>query len=563
MTLKDLTLGKKFGFGFGVLIALTVALAVWSVTGIGSIISNARQVIGSNNLRGEMLQREVDHLNWVVQLNKDIAQNEVTVQTDPTQCAFGKWYYSDARIHAEAFLPKLKDVLTAMEDPHKHLHESAIEIKKELAAGNMAEAHTIFSTKTQTHLKEVKDLLGAVRKTVADNIISDDQMIHAALNTRTGVISATAAAIIAGVLLAYVLAMGIIRALRKSVFFAQTIAQGDLTQRVALDQKDEIGQLAEALNLMATRLSDIVDEIKLSSDSVAAGSRQLSSSSGEMSQGASEQASSIEEVSSSMDSMVTNIRQNVDNARQTEEIALKAAYDAKESGTVVFRTISAMKDISGKTMIIEEIARQTNLLALNAAIEAARAGEHGRGFAVVASEVRKLAERSQAAAGEIGKLSYSSVQVAEEAGEMLSKLVPDIQKTAMLVQEINAASAEQHGRADHINRAIRQLDGVVQQNAGVAEELSSTSEEFSAQAEQLQKTVDFFTLAENKGRRKTAALGASAGHRRMRVTHAASKGVRPLTIASRKSLEAGPAGIALDRGTVSHTEPAPHVYEKF
>ncbi len=174
--------------------------------------------------------------------------------------------------------------------------------------------------------------------------------------------------------------------------------------------------------------------------------------------------------------MVSNIKQNADNAQQTEKIALKAAHDAKEGGSAVTETVSAMKEIANKISIIEEIARQTNLLALNAAIEAARAGEHGKGFAVVASEVRKLAERSQVAAGEINRLSATSVQIAEKAGEMLTRIVPDIQKTAELVSEINAASAEQNTGAEQINKAIQQLDQVIQQNASVAEEMASTTE---------------------------------------------------------------------------------------
>jgi methyl-accepting chemotaxis protein len=184
---------------------------------------------------------------------------------------------------------------------------------------------------------------------------------------------------------------------------------------------------------------------------------------------------------------------------QTEKIALKAADDAREGGKAVNETVSAMKDIASKISIIEEIARQTNLLALNAAIEAARAGEHGKGFAVVAAEVRKLAERSQDAAGDINQLSTTSVEVAEKAGEMLTQIVPDIQKTADLVQEISAASNEMNSGAEQINRAIQQLDQIIQQNAGSAEELASTSEELSGQAEQLKDSVEFFKVGDGKG----------------------------------------------------------------
>jgi methyl-accepting chemotaxis protein len=200
-----------------------------------------------------------------------------------------------------------------------------------------------------------------------------------------------------------------------------------------------------------------------------------------------------------MEEMVSNVRQNAENALQTEKIAQKSAIDARESGRAVSETVTAMKEIAGRISIIEEIARQTNLLALNAAIEAARAGDHGKGFAVVASEVRKLAERSQTAAGEISQLSSSSVQVAEMAGQMISRLVPDIQKTAALVQEINSASSEQNSGAEQINKAIQQLDKVVQQNAGVAEEMSSASEELASQAENLQSSIAFFRISESGG----------------------------------------------------------------
>jgi methyl-accepting chemotaxis protein len=207
-----------------------------------------------------------------------------------------------------------------------------------------------------------------------------------------------------------------------------------------------------------------------------------------------------------MEQMVSNIRQNAENAQQTEKIALKSANDARESGKAVSETVSAIKKIAGKISIIEEIARQTNLLALNAAIEAARAGEHGKGFAVVASEVRKLAERSQSAAAEISHLSGSSVQIAERAGEMLEKLVPDIQKTAELVQEINGASSEQNSGAEQINRAVQQLDKVVQQNAGGSEEMSATAEELSSQAGHLQSAVEFFKTGDSESHRRTVRV---------------------------------------------------------
>jgi len=241
--------------------------------------------------------------------------------------------------------------------------------------------------------------------------------------------------------------------------------------------------------LITHGINKALADVNSASEQVAAASAQLSSTSEEMSQGATEQASSVEEASASIEEMSANIRQNADNAQQTEKISSKAAADADESGAAVKESVSAMKQIAEKISIIEEIARQTNLLALNAAIEAARAGEHGKGFAVVASEVRKLAERSQTAANEIGQLSSASVGVAERTGEMLNKLVPDIQKTSQLVEEISTASSEQDAGASQINQAIQQLDQVIQQNASASEEMAATAEELAAQADMLRNTI--------------------------------------------------------------------------
>jgi len=316
----------------------------------------------------------------------------------------------------------------------------------------------------------------------------------------------TIAFVVAGVALALVLAVYLARAislpLRKGVEFSEAVSEGDLTAQLELQRKDEVGQLAQAMNTMVRRLKEIVGDVTQAAVNVAAGSEELSSSAETMSQGATEQAAAAEEASSSMEQMSSNIKQNADNAIQTEKISVKSAVDAQEGGEAVARTVQAMKEIATKISIIEEIARQTNLLALNAAIEAARAGEHGKGFAVVASEVRKLAERSQRAAAEISELSLTSVQVAERAGTMLDRMVPDIKRTADLVQEIAAACREQDAGAAQINKAMSQLDLVIQQNASASEEMSSTAEELASQAEQLQAAVSFFRLDNSLGARR-------------------------------------------------------------
>ncbi|WP_454658228.1 HAMP domain-containing methyl-accepting chemotaxis protein [Bosea beijingensis] len=336
------------------------------------------------------------------------------------------------------------------------------------------------------------------------------------------------------------IALSISRGLSRAAGLANAVAIGDLSQTIAVRSQDEIGDLVTSLNTMTTNLSatarvadaisngdltveakrlsdkdtlgialenmvdklrDVVGQVTSAAENMSSGSQELSASAEQLSQGSTEQAASTEEASSSMEEMAANVKQNAENASQTEKMASQSAKDAETSGIAVGKAVDAMQTIAAKINIVQEIARQTDLLALNAAVEAARAGEHGKGFAVVASEVRKLAERSQAAAAEIGTLSADTVKVAQEAGSMLARLVPDIKKTAELVEEITSASREQDVGAAQINQAIQQLDKVTQQNAAASEQVSATSEELSAQAETLQATIAFFRLDEGGLRR--------------------------------------------------------------
>jgi methyl-accepting chemotaxis protein len=323
---------------------------------------------------------------------------------------------------------------------------------------------------------------------------------------------------------------------------AEEMAAGNLT--VTLRERSPQDKLMQALSGMVAGITRVVSDIRTIASEVASASGAISTTSVEVSKGASAQAASAEQASSSMEEMVSNIKQNADNAQQTDKIANKSATDAQESGKSVLEAVAAMRDIASKISIIEEIARQTNLLALNAAIEAARAGEHGKGFAVVAAEVRKLAERSQKAAGEINQLSSTTLKVSEKAGEMLAKLVPDIQKTAELVQEITAASKEQDTGAEQINQALQQLEKVIQQNASASEEMSSTTEELSSQSDQLVSALAFFRTGDD-GRTAVRSVAAAP------VKHAAAAAGASGHVAKPNAHAGAPAAKAIGKGGVN------------
>jgi methyl-accepting chemotaxis protein len=276
----------------------------------------------------------------------------------------------------------------------------------------------------------------------------------------------------------------------------EDLSRGDLTKRIPSGDTDEIGRIAAAFNSLVEKLENIISNVRSGSNSIASAAQQVASSSMSLSQGTSEQAASTEETTSSLEEMSASIQQNSENTRQMERTAIKGASEAEESGKAVKQTMDAMKFITQKIEIVDEIAYQTNLLALNAAIEAARAGEHGKGFAVVATEVRRLAERSQAAAKEISLLATDSVEVAEHSRKLLDELVPSIKLTAERVQEVTAASREQSSGVVQINKAMAQMDQVTQRNASAAEELSSTAEELASQAEALLQLMNYFKVSD-------------------------------------------------------------------
>ena len=512
---RDLRISAKLMGMASVMVIMTAFVGLFSVVQLSKVNDVSVDISGNWLPSVQMLGRISAAINLfrradlahILASDKDAMgryerlMEQSTSQLNEAKSTYEKLIASDDE---RRIFERMRSSWASYLEAHQHVLMLSRDLKKQEATALNVEAKRPFDA-AMAALDEDIELCA---KGAADSTRHAETMYR---SSRMLIFVALGLAGLVGVVLSLFVARTISSALQQGIDVAERLAAGDLCITLGSTNKDESGRMLQALGATLRKLSEVVVEVSSSARNVADGAEQMSTSSIQLSQGATEQAASIEEVSASMEETSSNIRQNAENAMQTEKIALKAAADAKEGREAVGQTVEAMKQIASKISIIEEIARQTNLLALNAAIEAARAGEHGKGFAVVAAEVRKLAERSQKAAGEITELSGTSVRVADKAGELLSKILPDVKRTSELVQEIAAASREQDSGAQQVNKAIQQLDEVIQRNAGASEEMSATSEELSAQAQLLQGAIAFFKVDANALQRgSSTALGKPA-----------------------------------------------------
>lgn len=338
-------------------------------------------------------------------------------------------------------------------------------------------------------LGDVKGITDVVLDLFTENAEISNQITKDATNRLITILIIVA---LLSVGLSYFISRSITTPINDSLVIAKQVASGNLTKTVNIERKDEIGDLINALNLITENTNKVISNIKESANQIGDASSRLNANSQDLSSGANEQASAAEEVAASMEEMAANIQQNTDNAKETGKIARNSAVGIINGNEAAKRAIGSMQDIADKVKVISEIAFQTNLLALNAAVEAARAGASGKGFSVVAAEVRKLAERSQIAATEIDKLSKDTVQISMNAGQLLEKVTPKIEKTSELIDNIAVSSTEQLNGVNQINNAMGQLNNVTQQNVSSSEQLASSAEELSAQAGQLKDIISFF-----------------------------------------------------------------------
>jgi methyl-accepting chemotaxis protein len=529
--LKNIKVGVKLGLGFGIVLLFLVIVAAIGISRLVGINGALGDIVQDKWPKVILLQDGLAGVNDVGIGARDLvlAETKEGAQKSKERILDGRASIGKAwdKLRPLINQPKGKELFQGILEAREQYIAAQNQVIKLVEEGKKDEARPYvdkefraaageYRKRLNAFIKFQGDLMEETGKT-AEQTVSDARMLMLVLG---------AAALVLGILIAFLITRGLLKQLGGEPDYAADIARqvadGNLTVHVAIRNGDSSSLLA-ALKNMVERLSQTIGEVRTAADALSAASEEVSATSQSLAQASSEQAASLEETSASIEQMSASINQNTENAKVTDGIANKSASDAADGGQAVRATVEAMKSIADKIGIVDDIAYQTNLLALNAAIEAARAGEHGKGFAVVAAEVRKLAERSQVAAQEIGELAKTSVRTAEKAGSLLDDMVPSIRKTAELVQEITASSEEQSAGAGQINTAMSQISQTTQQNASASEELSATAEEMSGQAEELQRLVGMFQI-DGGAPHATAPAAANSKARSSMPAKAKAKG---------------------------------------